>query len=79
MAKAKKETAIEDEILSSVYINPLTDFGFKKLFLNKDLMIAFLWEKHGNSHPFATKKDVDRWRCVSDRPHKRTSQEIAEK
>jgi hypothetical protein len=25
-----------------MYINPLTDFGFKKLFLNKELMIAFL-------------------------------------
>ena len=42
-AKEEKEKAnIEDEITSSVYINPLTDFGFKKLFLNKELMIAFL-------------------------------------
>ena len=36
------KTKTEDEILPSVYINPLTDFGFKKLFLNKDLLIAFL-------------------------------------
>jgi len=28
--------------MQSVYINPLTDFGFKKLFLNKELLIAFL-------------------------------------
>ena len=42
MAKVKAKPEIEDEIISSVYINPLTDFGFKKLFLNKDLMIAFL-------------------------------------
>ena len=40
MAKAKKEK--EDEIIQSVYINPLTDFGFKKLFMNNDLLIAFL-------------------------------------
>ena len=39
MTKRKK---IEEEIVPSVYINPLTDFGFKKIFLNKDLMIAFL-------------------------------------
>jgi len=39
MAKTKKT---EDEFVTSVYINPLTDFGFKKLFLNKDLLIAFL-------------------------------------
>ena len=32
----------DDEIIPSVYINPLTDFGFKKIFLNKDLLIAFL-------------------------------------
>ena len=49
MAKAKKEREIEDEILSSMYINPLTDFGFKKLFLNKDLMIAFLNDVVGAS------------------------------
>ena len=33
---------IENENIQSVYINPLTDFGFKKLFLNKELLIAFL-------------------------------------
>ena len=37
-----EKTKIEDEIIPSVYINPLTDFGFKKLFMNKDLLIAFL-------------------------------------
>jgi len=49
MTKAKKETDIEDEVISSTYINPLTDFGFKKLFLNKDLMIAFLNDVVGAS------------------------------
>jgi predicted transposase/invertase (TIGR01784 family) len=39
MAKTKK---VEYELVPSMYINPLTDFGFKKLFLNKDLLIAFL-------------------------------------
>ena len=32
----------EDEDFQSVYINPLTDFGFKRIFLNKELLIAFL-------------------------------------
>ena len=41
MAKTNLKVAIE-EIRQSVYINPLTDFGFKKLFLKKELMIAFL-------------------------------------
>ena len=40
MAKAILQT--QDEDLQSVYINPLTDFGFKKIFLNKELLIAFL-------------------------------------
>ena len=40
--KGRAKAEIEDEISQSVYINPLTDFGFKKLFLDKDLMIAFL-------------------------------------
>jgi len=35
-------TAGEDEDFSSVYLNPLTDFGFKKIFLNKELLMAFL-------------------------------------
>jgi hypothetical protein len=39
MPKTKKA---ENELVPSMYINPLTDFGFKKLFLNKDLLIAFL-------------------------------------
>ncbi|MDR1667801.1 MAG: Rpn family recombination-promoting nuclease/putative transposase, partial [Bacteroidales bacterium] len=26
----------------SVYINPLTDFGFKRIFTDKELLIAFL-------------------------------------
>ncbi|MDR1021684.1 MAG: Rpn family recombination-promoting nuclease/putative transposase, partial [Prevotellaceae bacterium] len=26
----------------AVYINPLTDFGFKKIFGDKELLIAFL-------------------------------------
>ena len=37
-----RKVVIDDEILQSVYINPLTDFGFKKLFLNRELLIAFL-------------------------------------
>ena len=41
IAKTNLKVAIE-EIRQSVYINPLTDFGFKKLFLKKELMIAFL-------------------------------------
>jgi len=32
----------KNEDIQSVYINPLTDFGFKKIFLNRDLLIAFL-------------------------------------
>jgi predicted transposase/invertase (TIGR01784 family) len=42
--KIKGEKAMEVEI-SERYINPYTDFGFKKLFgteLNKDLLISFL-------------------------------------
>ena len=42
--KVKAEKAMEVEI-SERYINPYTDFGFKKLFgteLNKDLLISFL-------------------------------------
>ena len=42
MAKTNLKVVIEEEIRQSVYINPLTDFGFKKLFLKKELMIAFL-------------------------------------
>jgi hypothetical protein len=36
-----RKTKTEDEFISSVYINPLTDFGFKKLFNDKELLIAF--------------------------------------
>jgi len=48
MAKIKEKTPVEqslqtlEENLWSVYMNPLTDFGFKKIFLNKELLIAFL-------------------------------------
>lgn len=41
-AKAEKEMEVE---ISERYVNPYTDFGFKKLFgteLNKDLLISFL-------------------------------------
>ena len=38
----KKHTSIDEELKQSVYINPLTDFGFKKLFLKKELLISFL-------------------------------------
>jgi len=38
----KKHTLIDDDLERSVYINPLTDFGFKKLFLKKELLIPFL-------------------------------------
>ena len=45
MAKTKNKSAgtyandIHDD---SVYINPLTDFGFKRLFYNKELLMSFL-------------------------------------
>ena len=42
MAQAKKHIPIDEELEQSVYINPLTDFGFKKLFQKKELMISFL-------------------------------------
>ena len=48
MAKMKDKTPVEqslqtlEEDFLSVYINPLTDFGFKRIFLNKELLIAFL-------------------------------------
>jgi len=48
MAKRKDKTPVEqssqtvEEDFMSVYINPLTDFGFKRIFLNKELLIAFL-------------------------------------
>ena len=38
----KKHTSIDEELKQSVYINPLTDFGFKKIFLKKELLISFL-------------------------------------
>ena len=38
----RKYTLIDEELEQSVYINPLTDFGFKKLFQKKELMISFL-------------------------------------
>ena len=37
-----KRWKIGDEDIQSVYINPLTDFGFKKIFLNRELLISFL-------------------------------------
>ena len=43
-SKTQGEEAMDLEI-SERYINPYTDFGFKKLFgteLNKDLLISFL-------------------------------------
>jgi len=39
---AKPKLKLKDEDIQSVYINPLTDFGFKKIFLNRELLIAFL-------------------------------------
>jgi predicted transposase/invertase (TIGR01784 family) len=36
------ETNVSNNLVQSVYINPLTDFGFKKLFYNKELLIPFL-------------------------------------
>ena len=47
MAKIKEKT--EDNTIQSVYINPLTDFGFKKIFLNKELLINFLNDVVGMS------------------------------
>ena len=37
-----KRWKIGDEDIQSVYINPLTEFGFKKIFLNRELLITFL-------------------------------------
>jgi predicted transposase/invertase (TIGR01784 family) len=47
MAKTKVKnksvvTDLDDIFVESVYINPLTDFGFKRLFYNKELLIPFL-------------------------------------
>jgi predicted transposase/invertase (TIGR01784 family) len=45
MAKTKNksaETYVNDIHDDSVYINPLTDFGFKRLFYNKELLMSFL-------------------------------------
>ena len=39
---AKTNIKSKDKILKPVYIDPRTDFGFKRLFQNKTLMIAFL-------------------------------------
>jgi predicted transposase/invertase (TIGR01784 family) len=36
------ETNLRDILVDSVYIDPMTDFGFKRLFYNKELLIAFL-------------------------------------
>ena len=36
------ETNLRDSLDDSVYIDPLTDFGFKRLFYNRELLIAFL-------------------------------------
>ena len=36
------ETNMIDSLVDSVYIDPLTDFGFKRLFYNKELLISFL-------------------------------------
>ena len=40
-----QQTNIRDTMAQERYINPYTDFGFKKLFgteMNKDLLISFL-------------------------------------
>ena len=49
MVKTKVKTkdentgaGISESLGDSVYINPLTDFGFKRLFYNKELLISFL-------------------------------------
>jgi len=42
MSQKKKHASIDEELERSVYINPLTDFGFKKLFRKKELMVPFL-------------------------------------
>ena len=36
------ETNLGNSLADSVYIDPLTDFGFKRLFYNKELLITFL-------------------------------------
>ena len=35
-------TDMSGSLADSVYIDPLTDFGFKRLFYNRELLIAFL-------------------------------------
>jgi predicted transposase/invertase (TIGR01784 family) len=37
-----QKSKVDDVIAKSTYINPRTDFGFKRIFENKDLMINFL-------------------------------------
>ncbi|MDR3261171.1 MAG: Rpn family recombination-promoting nuclease/putative transposase, partial [Tannerella sp.] len=41
MAKKTKKAQTPD---TSIYLNPLTDFGFKKIFGDKELLIDFLNE-----------------------------------
>ncbi|GHV49722.1 hypothetical protein FACS1894181_09320 [Bacteroidia bacterium] len=43
----KKKTEKEEGFISSVFLDPLTDFGFKKIFLDKDLLSAFLSDVAG--------------------------------
>ncbi|MDR2814016.1 MAG: Rpn family recombination-promoting nuclease/putative transposase [Prevotellaceae bacterium] len=40
--QAPLKTSPENKTKEAVYINPLTDFGFKKVFGDKELLIAFL-------------------------------------
>ena len=56
MAKTKVKnksvvTDLDDIFVESVYINPLTDFGFKRLFYNKELLIPFLNDVVGTDSP----------------------------
>jgi len=37
----KKHTSIDEALEQSVYINPLTDFGFKRLFGKKEASMSF--------------------------------------
>jgi len=46
MAKENENEKTEVDVIKSKYIHPLTDFGFKRLFLNKELLINFLNDVH---------------------------------
>jgi hypothetical protein len=53
MRKAKETKETKETQDTSVFMNPRTDFGFKKLFFDKELLIAFL-------------NDIQEWEEIKD-------------